>query len=66
MVDMNDAICGKDSCPAVVGNIVVLRDNHHLTATYALALAPYWPRQRDFEQLSRRNGMALRRVVDLA
>ena len=41
VVDMNDALCGKDSCPAVVGNIVVLRDNHHLTATYALALAPY-------------------------
>ncbi|MEI9404712.1 acyltransferase family protein [Mesorhizobium argentiipisi] len=41
LVDMNDALCGKDSCPAVVGNIVVLRDNHHLTATYALALAPY-------------------------
>ncbi|WP_434724031.1 SGNH hydrolase domain-containing protein [Mesorhizobium sp. RIZ17] len=40
VVDMNDAICGKDSCPAVVGNIVVWRDNHHLTATYALALAP--------------------------
>ncbi|CDX43799.1 Acyltransferase 3 (fragment) [Mesorhizobium sp. SOD10] len=41
VVDMNDALCGKDSCPAVAGNIVVLRDNHHLTATYALALAPY-------------------------
>lgn len=41
VVDMNDTLCGKDSCPAVVGNIVVLRDNHHLTATYALALAPY-------------------------
>jgi peptidoglycan/LPS O-acetylase OafA/YrhL len=41
VVDMNDALCGKDRCPAVVGNIVVLRDNHHLTATYALALAPY-------------------------
>ncbi|MBZ9862396.1 acyltransferase family protein [Mesorhizobium sp. CA12] len=41
LVDMNDALCSKDSCPAVVGNIVVLRDNHHLTATYALALAPY-------------------------
>nr|WP_281407758.1 MULTISPECIES: acyltransferase family protein [unclassified Mesorhizobium] len=40
-VDLNDAICAKDVCPAVVGNIVVLRDNHHLTATYALALAPY-------------------------
>ncbi len=41
LVDLNDALCTRDTCPAVVGNIVVLRDNHHLTATYALALAPY-------------------------
>ncbi|MBZ9735125.1 acyltransferase [Mesorhizobium sp. CA18] len=48
VVDMNDALCGKDSCPAVVGNIVVLRDNHHLTATYALALAPYLAKAAGF------------------
>lgn len=41
VVDMNDALCGKDSCSAVVGNIIVWRDYHHMTATYALALAPY-------------------------
>lgn len=41
LVDLNDALCGRDTCPAVVGNIVVFRDNHHLTATYSLALAPY-------------------------
>ncbi|WP_164762612.1 acyltransferase family protein [Mesorhizobium sp. M7A.F.Ca.MR.245.00.0.0] len=41
VVDMNDALCGKDSCSAVVGNIIVWRDHHHMTATYALALAPY-------------------------
>ncbi|MGX5804212.1 acyltransferase family protein [Bradyrhizobium sp. Arg314] len=48
VVDMNDGLCGKDSCPAVVGNIVVLRDNHHLTATYALALAPYLAKAAGF------------------
>ncbi|MGX9147646.1 acyltransferase family protein [Mesorhizobium sp. 128a] len=40
-IDMIDAICGPQLCPAVVGNIIVWRDNHHLTASYSLALAPY-------------------------
>jgi len=40
-VDMNDMICTSDLCPAIVGNIIVWRDNHHMTATYALALAPF-------------------------
>jgi hypothetical protein len=41
VVDMIDAICGPQLCPAVVGNIIVWRDHHHLTASYSLALAPY-------------------------
>ncbi|MEP6565462.1 MAG: acyltransferase family protein [Mesorhizobium sp.] len=41
VVDMIDAICGPLLCPAVVGNIIVWRDYHHLTASYSLALAPY-------------------------
>lgn len=40
-IDMVDTICGPHLCPAVVGNIIVWRDNHHLTASYSLALAPY-------------------------
>jgi len=40
-IDMVDTICGPQLCPAVVGNIIVWRDNHHLTASYSLALAPY-------------------------
>lgn len=44
-VDMIDAICGPDVCPAVVGNVIVWRDNHHLTASYSLALAPYLARR---------------------
>lgn len=40
-VDMNDMICTRDLCPAIVGNIIVWRDNHHMTATYAFALAPF-------------------------
>jgi hypothetical protein len=41
VVDMNNALCGPETCSAVVGNIIVWRDVHHMTATYALALAPY-------------------------
>ncbi|MEN1925983.1 acyltransferase family protein [Luteimonas sp. MJ293] len=41
VVDMTDAICRPPTCGAVVGNLVVFRDRHHLTATYSRALAPY-------------------------
>ncbi|WP_051766270.1 acyltransferase family protein [Saccharothrix syringae] len=38
VVDLTDWICRADTCPAVVGNVVVYRDNH-LTDTYAKSLA---------------------------
>lgn len=41
VIDMTDSICPQDTCGPVVGNLVVYRDTHHLTATYAIALAPY-------------------------
>lgn len=41
LVNMNDTICAKETCDPVVGNLVVFRDKHHLTQTYAVALAPY-------------------------
>ncbi|WP_275041804.1 acyltransferase family protein [Nocardiopsis baichengensis] len=39
VVDLNDRLCTDDSCPAVVGNVLVYRDSHHLTATYSQMLA---------------------------
>ena len=39
MVDLNDLICTDHTCPAVVGNVVVYRDSHHLTETYARLLS---------------------------
>lgn len=33
-------ICASDSCPLVVGRFLAYRDTHHLTRTYARALAP--------------------------
>ncbi|RIQ30135.1 acyltransferase family protein, partial [Jiangella rhizosphaerae] len=41
VVDLSRAICPTDECPAVIGNVVVWRDDHHLTATYARSLASH-------------------------
>lgn len=38
--DLTDYFCDDTTCPAVIGNVVVYRDNNHLTATYAKTLAP--------------------------
>jgi hypothetical protein len=34
------AVCPYDPCPVVVGGLLMWRDRHHLTATYARQLAP--------------------------
>lgn len=39
MIDMDDAICPGDSCVPVIGGVIVWRDPHHLTATYARSLS---------------------------
>ena len=41
LIDMNSLICGRVKCPAIVGNVLVYQDSHHLTSTYALTTAPY-------------------------
>jgi peptidoglycan/LPS O-acetylase OafA/YrhL len=41
LIDMNALICGPVSCPPIVGNVLVYQDDHHLTSTYALTMAPY-------------------------
>jgi len=40
IVDFTDAYCTEDECPPVIGNVMVYRDPHHITATYARTLAP--------------------------
>lgn len=40
-VDLTDYICAADTCAPVVGNVLVYRDDAHLTNTYAATLAPY-------------------------
>ena len=40
MVDLTDYICPQSECSAVIGGVLVVRDSHHLTATYARSLVP--------------------------
>ncbi|MDG4808630.1 acyltransferase family protein [Micromonospora sp. WMMD1120] len=40
LADLNADICPTERCPAVLDGVLVYRDAHHLTATYARALAP--------------------------
>ena len=40
LVPSIDLVCGRVGCPVIVGNLLVYRDNSHLTATYAEHLAP--------------------------
>ncbi|THV27906.1 acyltransferase family protein [Glycomyces paridis] len=43
--DLTDYICAAATCPPVVGNVLVYRDDAHLTNTYARTLAPYLGRE---------------------
>ncbi len=38
--DLSDYFCNDDTCPAVIGNVIVYRDDNHLTTAYAKTLAP--------------------------
>jgi peptidoglycan/LPS O-acetylase OafA/YrhL len=45
LVDMTDRLCGEARCDAVRDGLLIYRDSHHLTATYARHLAPtLWQR----------------------
>jgi hypothetical protein len=45
LVDMTEFYCGPNTCPAVIGGVMVYRDHTHLTATYVTTLAPYLGRE---------------------
>ena len=40
LIDLQRYFCFEDRCPVVVGGVLVYRDKHHLTATYARSMAP--------------------------
>jgi hypothetical protein len=39
-VSVSDWLCGSTECPVIDGNIVMYRDNNHMTATMSRFLAP--------------------------
>jgi hypothetical protein len=40
LIDLSDAICPSDPCAAVIGGVMVWRDDDHLTRTYVRSLTP--------------------------
>ena len=44
-LDMSDAVCRADICPAVEGNVLVYHDAHHLSATYMRTMTNELARQ---------------------
>lgn len=40
-IDPTPLVCPSDPCPVVIGRLLVYRDDHHLTATFARALARF-------------------------
>lgn len=40
VLNFNDQFCVVGTCPAVIGNVLVYRDKHHISDTYMHTLAP--------------------------
>jgi hypothetical protein len=46
ILSMEQAVCpGKGACEPVVNGMIIFRDEHHLTATFARSIAPYLDQQ---------------------
>jgi hypothetical protein len=41
LIDLTPEVCPHDLCRAVIGNALVYRDKHHLSATFARTLSPW-------------------------
>jgi hypothetical protein len=41
VINMDGYLCTATRCPAVVGNVIVYRDNQHLSATYTRSVEPF-------------------------
>jgi peptidoglycan/LPS O-acetylase OafA/YrhL len=44
-LDLNGYLCRTDVCPSVIGNVLVYRDDSHLTTLFARTLAPALDRE---------------------
>lgn len=45
LIDLTDGLCSADGCPAVVGNVIVYHDSHHLSATWVRSASGELARQ---------------------
>ncbi|WP_441425224.1 acyltransferase family protein [Arthrobacter sp. YAF34] len=45
LMDMSDFICANGTCPAVVGNVYVYKDDNHLTKTYVQTMIPMFEKR---------------------
>lgn len=41
IIDMTSHYCTADTCPLVIGGVIVFRDRHHITGTWSSTLGPY-------------------------
>ena len=41
LINLTDLFCDQERCRPIIGNVVVYRDQGHVTDTYATTLAPY-------------------------
>ena len=39
-LDLTPYLCNDETCPVIIGDLLVYRDGHHLTATFSTKLAP--------------------------
>ena len=39
-LDIANRVRGPETCPAVIGNVLVYLDDNHLTASYSTSMAP--------------------------
>ena len=38
-IDLTDRLCNEETCPTIIDNLLVYRDEQHLTATFSARLA---------------------------
>lgn len=58
VLDFSDQFCTGGFCPAVIGNVLVYRDKHHVSDTYARTLRPVFDDR--LESLMRADGLLTR------
>jgi hypothetical protein len=44
-LDFSQYFCQDEVCPAVIGNVMVYKDDNHVTRTYMESLTPYFETQ---------------------